>query len=131
MATRSSMIGISPFWSLRTTPKGVLLRVWTSAPIARACRIIPLWVQSRTHAPAELGGVGQGDPAGPFDPAGQEAVQQSEGRSQKPGQPHAPVAEPMDRHRPKALLEQAALMGPQVLGPERPKADAGGILVAI
>ena len=54
MSTRSPMVGMSRWRSTRAIPIVVFWRIWTSSPIDRAWRMIPLWCQIRTRRPSRI-----------------------------------------------------------------------------
>ena len=63
------------------------------------------------NPPPELDGVLETDPAGPLDPLVKQVEQERGVRNNLPAEPHPPVAEPMDRHGPKPLFKQVAVVG--------------------
>ena len=76
--------------------------------------------------------VRQRDAAGPLDPLGQEPVEQRQGRPDRLGpEAHPPVAEPVDGDRPEPLLEDVAVVRPEVLAEQRQEADPRRVVVPV
>ena len=83
------------------------------------------------HPTPEPDGVRQADPAGPLDPAIEDAIEHRQRRAERLGQAHPPVAEAVDGDRPEPLFAEVVVVGAQVLAHEREEADPRRVEVAV
>ena len=83
------------------------------------------------HPTPQPDSVRQADPAGPLDPAIEEAIDHRQRRAEKLGQAHPPVAEAVDGDRPEPLLAEVVVVGAQVLAHERQEPDPRRVEVAV
>ena len=99
--------------------------MWTSSPIERAWRIIPLWCQIRTRRPSRMV-YGSVIPQ-VHSTQEQDPVEDRQRGPDRLGQAHPPVAEPVDGDGPEPLLEEVAAVVPQVLAESARKPIPGGL----